>query len=115
MINEKDLLNYLKGELYMLSEVDTSEIYEKEHQYELGSNRMCEKIMKWIQGRIIVPYDETKINYEAENARLQNILNMKETEFQEKAAEMINDLIRYEREIELLKAKLSVVELIFGK
>ena len=59
--------------------------------------------------------EKVEVNYEAECARLQNVINMKEQEHQEKVSEMRDYLIRYEREIQILKAKLSVVEIIFGK
>lgn len=59
--------------------------------------------------------EKVAVNYEAEYARLQNVIMEKEQEYQEKVARMTGDLIRYEREIETLKAKFSVVELIFGK
>lgn len=59
--------------------------------------------------------EKVAVNYEAEYARLQNVMMEKEREYQEKVSRMTDDLIRYEREIETLKAKFSVVELIFGK
>lgn len=59
--------------------------------------------------------EKVSVNYEAEYARLQKVMTEKEQEYQEKVARMTDDLIRYEREIQTLKAKFSVVELIFGK
>lgn len=47
MINEEALINFLEGQRYILSD-DTSESFEKEHQYELGNNRMIEKTLDWI-------------------------------------------------------------------
>lgn len=48
MINEEALLQFLEGERYLLSDNDDTEAFEKAHQYELGSNRMIEKIIEVI-------------------------------------------------------------------
>lgn len=47
MINEEALIKYLEGERYLLPD-DNSESFEKEHQFELGNNRMIEKTLDWI-------------------------------------------------------------------
>lgn len=46
-VKTKDMIvEWLKGKRYIVSG-DTEE-YEKEHQYELGSNRMIDKIIKYL-------------------------------------------------------------------
>ena len=35
MINAEELINYLKGEMYLLSDNDGTEEYENAHKYEL--------------------------------------------------------------------------------
>lgn len=114
MIDEQVLLEYLRGQKYSLLD-NGSESYEKDKSYEFGSNKMCEKVIKWIYENMTNQNEKVRVDYEAENARLQNILNMKETEYQDKIAEMTDSLIKYERKIGLLQAKLSVVNLIFSK
>lgn len=59
--------------------------------------------------------EAVRLDYESERKRLEQTLCMIQDEFHKKEDEMIKDLIKYEREIEILKAKLGVVELIFGK
>ena len=54
MIDENTLIEYLKGEMYLLSDNDGSEEYENEHQYELGNNRMIEKTIRWIEESKII-------------------------------------------------------------
>ena len=52
MINAEELINYLKGEMYLLSDNDGTEEYENAHKYELWNNRMIEKTIKWIEDSI---------------------------------------------------------------
>lgn len=59
--------------------------------------------------------ETVSLNYEAECKRLTEILHVKEQEWIDKNKSLVEDLLRYEHENEILKAKLSVVELIFRK
>lgn len=43
----KELLEWIKGERYILED-NITEKYENEHLYELGSNRMIEKVIRKI-------------------------------------------------------------------
>ena len=79
--------------------------------YQPGYQEMSKEEFEYWEEKAM---EQVQRNYEAECARLQNVINMKEQEHQEKVARMANDLMQYEREIQILKAKLSVVELIFG-
>ena len=58
--------------------------------------------------------NKVSLNYEAECKMLRELLSKKEYEWKEKEEAFIQSLRKYEMDIRLLKAKMSIVELIFG-